>query len=239
MTKRLAVILKKPASGVRVADGAVLADLSRRSGAATGTSTAFAPIAPTEPSAEMLETLVQDRLATHLADARRQQAQQLQQAEATWRQQADAAHTAVEAERAALASSAAALERAVGELADLRKRVLAEAERQVLDLAVDMARTVLRQEVDGQRYDPAPIVQAALDQLPAHAEVTVTLNPADFARYNATAQAGDTRMRVRSDGSVPPAGCRVECGQGVVEADPARQLDHIHHTLLSDLAEAG
>lgn len=215
----MAVILKNPPADVCVADGAVWPLLVERS----------VSVAPDSVSADVVEAMVRERLA----EAGRARAVEFQQEQSRMRQEVDAERTAVEAERAALASASAAVERAAAELAGLRRRVLAEAERQVLELAVEMARTVLRQEVDAGRHDPAPIVQAALAQLPPRAEVTVRLHPSDFARYGSAA-AGEGRLRVLADATVPAAGCRVECGQGVVEADPQRQLDEIRQTLLTE-----
>jgi len=251
--ERLATILKQPSADVRVADGVVLPHLAERprsavvaspAAAASGSAyvagaaavdVALASGAVPSFSSDMMESWVREQVATRVAEVERSQAVQFQQVQAKLCQQVDAERTAVEAERAALASVSAALERAAAELAGLRKRVLSDAERQVLELAVEMARTVLRQEVEAGRHDPAPIVQAAVAQLPPHAEVTVRLNPADFARYASSASV-DGRLRVLSDATVPAAGCRVECGQGVVEADPARQLDEIQRTLLTEEA---
>ncbi|MCL2701499.1 MAG: flagellar assembly protein FliH [Phycisphaerae bacterium] len=235
MAERWVILLKKPSTGVRVVDGAVLPDLSSWPGARVRPVVSSVSMSVDGESSmvspDMLESMVQERLAS----AKQQMSQQLGQLEAQLRQQVDAERTAVEAERAALASAASALERAAADLADVRQRVLAEAEREVMELAVEMARTVLHQEVDAGRYDAAPIIQAALSQLPEREAVTVTLNPTDFSRCG-EAISGDGRLQLRSDATVPPAGCRVECGQGVVEADPAKQLDEIRHTLLTEMA---
>ena len=77
--------------------------------------------------------------------------------------------------------AAAALRKAAAEVVREHREFLAQAEEQLLDLAIDIARKVLMQEVQAQRYEIQPIVAEALKRVPEELDVTVYLNPDDLA----------------------------------------------------------
>ena len=141
----------------------------------------------------------------------------------------EAERRSLEAERAALCRSCSALEAAVARLADLQAQVLAEAEDHLLDLAVDIARKVIAQEIEAGRCDIEPIVREALDRAPPKRECAVHLHPDDLA---ALQQAGDGRtdlahLRLTDDPTLGRGECIIETTEGTVEARTADRLRHV------------
>jgi len=141
----------------------------------------------------------------------------------------------LEAERAALAQARQALERAAARVAGLHDAILAECEDRLLDLAIDIARKVIAQEVRAGRHDIEPIVRQALRLAPPRREVVVHLNPDDLAAAEkaGNGQAGGAlaHLRLAADPSLGRGECIVETAEGTVEARIDDQLDHLRHTL--------
>jgi len=143
----------------------------------------------------------------------------------------DQARQAVQADREALASTKAALLSAIQQTAGLRESVVSAAEQEIVQLAIEVARKVLMQEIQAGRYEIEPIVQAALEQVSGWQDVVVRLSPNDFGRcVQATeAQNGDSSPGVRfvADPSVKPAECLLETPQGIVQSAIEEHLGEI------------
>ena len=111
--------------------------------------------------------------------------------------------------------------------------MLAEAEPQLVRLAVDIAQKVLMQEIQAGHYEIDPIVTEAMKQVPARCEVVVHLHPDDHARCEAARQLGDDAEGVRfvADPNVRPAECVLQTGEGVVESGVETNLARIGEAL--------
>jgi len=142
---------------------------------------------------------------------------------------------AIEAEARQLAQARQALVAAAGEIGRLREGLLKEAEGQLADLAVAIARKVLAQEIQAGRYEIEPIVKEALAQVPDARDVVVRLHPADLARCQAAGQdqdqGADARVRFVADPDVPQAGCVIETPEGVLGSVVDGQLGEIGEAL--------
>ncbi len=143
----------------------------------------------------------------------------------------DQARQALQADREALASATAALVSALQQTAGLTESVVHSAEQQIVQLAIDVARKVLMQEIQAGRYEIDPIVQAALSQVPGRQEVVVHLNPDDFECCGQARQGeqGDCPAGVRfvADPSVRPAECLLQTPQGNVQSVVEEHLGEI------------
>jgi type III secretion protein L len=134
---------------------------------------------------------------------------------------------AIEAGRAeGLARAAAALASAARE----RDRRLAAVERELLALAVDVARKILGREL---LLDPAAVVGIAREALAAargRRELTLCVNPADAGALRAAegalagAVAPFAGLAIREDAAVPPGSVVVETEAGLVDARLETQL---------------
>jgi len=143
----------------------------------------------------------------------------------------DQTRQALHADREALARAKAALLSALEQTAKLKESVIRSAERQIVQLAVDVARKVLMQEIQAGRYEIDPIVQAALGQMPGRQEVVVHLNPDDFQRCGQVPQGEQddppTGVRFVADPSIQPAECLLEAPQGIVKSAVEEHLGEI------------
>jgi len=142
---------------------------------------------------------------------------------------------ALAAERDQLVLAQAALKEGAAKLAELRGKVLREAEEQLLELAIDIAGKVLMQEIKAGRCEIEPIVKEALRRVPGHQDVAIYLNPEDLARYDQARRADDAEqdghVRFLADPGVPRGRCLVKTDDGVVEWSPEAQLEDIAEVL--------
>ena len=141
----------------------------------------------------------------------------------------------MENELAQLGQARTALKKALAELDRLRADVLAQAEQDLVDLSLEIARKVLAQEIQAERYQIDPIVREALSQAPSGQEAIVRLNPADFARIEQAKgedeQEGAGNIRFLADPAVARASARVETAEGTVESNVESKLDDIGEVL--------
>jgi len=138
----------------------------------------------------------------------------------------------LQAELAALRQARQAVETAAAECQDLSRRLRAEAEAQLMELSVEIARKVLMQEIRAQRYEIEPIVQEALRRLPACQQVTVHLNAQDLARCPAASEGkAGGNVRFLADPAVQPGECLVETPDGSVESSLEGHLQEIGRAL--------
>ncbi len=126
----------------------------------------------------------------------------------------------LEQERERLAQARQALAAAGGRFRQLQADLIAEAEQQLLDLALDIARKVLMQEIQAGRYEIDPIVTEAMRHVPSRRDVVVHLHPDDYAQCRAAEQLGDDSDGIRflADPNVGRAECLLETREGVVES---------------------
>jgi flagellar biosynthesis/type III secretory pathway protein FliH len=132
--------------------------------------------------------------------------------------------------RSEVASALTALGRAVAEVGSMGERMIADAERQMIDLSVDIARKILRQAIDAGAYDIDPIVAKALKQISTREQVTVHLSPADYKTCQMIGQA-PAGVSFVSDPAVQPAECLLNTGEGVIDTSVDAQLDDVSEAL--------
>lgn len=128
------------------------------------------------------------------------------------------------------------LAQTLDELRSLRSTLLRQTETQMVELALAIARRILRREATFDRDLLVAMARVALDRVGEEGSATIRLNPEDHA---ATAQRhGDqwagSRVVVLADPSVPRGGCIVESEFGQVDASVEAQFDHVAQALLGD-----
>lgn len=128
-----------------------------------------------------------------------------------------------------------ALQQASDELAGLRQRFLQEAEGQLVELALNIARKVLMQEIQAGRYQIDPIVKEALLSIPSRQNVVVRLNPDDLAGCELAGmepEGGDGgSLRFVADPNINRAECLIEAADGMVESSIDAHLDGVAEAL--------
>jgi flagellar assembly protein FliH len=165
-------------------------------------------------------------------------------------------HRRAEAQRKELNFTRAALEEALVQVKQFRPRLIQEAEQQLVDLAVDIARRVLMQEIQAGRYEIEPIVKEALGRVPAHCDVVVHLNPEDYNQCEIARQADEAAARqppdpaggdageagtVRfvADPNIRRAECLLETSEGTVASGIEENLSQVGEALKRDDEDGG
>lgn len=137
---------------------------------------------------------------------------------------------------AALVQERERLASTVREIAALRRQVLASAERDVLQLAVGMARRVLHREV---QLDPdilLSMAHVALRRLGPRVAATVHLHPADLAAIS-TATALPEGLTLLADAELPRGGCRLVAPNGEIDLGVDAQVTELSRVLLGESRE--
>jgi flagellar assembly protein FliH len=127
------------------------------------------------------------------------------------------------------------LAQTIEELTTLRAEMIHQTERQMVQLALAIARRIVHREVSLNQDLLIAMARVALDRLGDSAQVTVKLNPEEFAATGAArvAQLGSSaHVTVVSDSRVPRGGCRVESALGTMDAGVDAQLQEIAYALL-------
>ncbi len=137
----------------------------------------------------------------------------------------------LDAEMDCLRSARAALEAAAAQLAESREKMIQQAESQLLELAIEIARKVLAQEIQAGRYEIEPIVKEALCHVPARRDAVIRLNPDDHARCEMARQSeeagGGGEIRFIADPAVARAQCVVETPEGMIESSVEAHLEDV------------
>ena len=126
------------------------------------------------------------------------------------------------------------------ELAGLRRHLLQQSERQLVQLALALARRIVHREVTVDEELAGALARIALERLGEAGPATVRLHPEDFAR---TAARDAERWRaahvtVVADAAVARGGCLVESPFGFVDASIDAQFEELARTLLEDTGVA-
>ncbi len=122
----------------------------------------------------------------------------------------------------------------IEELTTLRRRMIAEGERELVQLALAIARRVVQREVTVDHDLVMTIARVALDRLGEGTAATIRLNPEDYravVALHGDAWAG-VRVRVLADDGVTRGGCKVESDIGLVDGSVEAQFDSISRELL-------
>ncbi len=122
------------------------------------------------------------------------------------------------------------------ELRQTRSEMIRQTERQMVELALAVARRVLHREVSLDPELLVAMIRVALDRLGEAGQVTIRLHPAEFEAVSAAragALAGD-HVSVVADARVGRGGCRVESDYGSVDAGVDAQIQEIGRVLLGD-----
>jgi flagellar assembly protein FliH len=127
----------------------------------------------------------------------------------------------------------------LGELTTLREQMIHQTERQMVQLALAVARRIVHREISIDQDLLVAMARVALDRLGEAAQVTVRLNPEDFDAIAAvrSAQWAGTHVSVVADARVGRGGCRVESEFGTMDAGVDAQIQEIARALLGEAGE--
>jgi flagellar assembly protein FliH len=126
----------------------------------------------------------------------------------------------------------------LGELTTLREQMIHQTERQMVQLALAIARRIVHREVSIDQDLLIAMARVALERLGDSAQVTVRLSPEDFEATSAvrSSQWTGTHVTVVADARVGRGGCRVESEFGAMDAGVDGQIHEIARALLGEAA---
>jgi flagellar assembly protein FliH len=122
----------------------------------------------------------------------------------------------------------------IEELGGLRQTLVHETERQMVQLALTLARRVVHREVTLDPELAAALAHVALERLGTTAPATIRMNPEDYTivAEDASRWSG-TPVTVVPDPSIARGGCLVESEFGSVDATIERQFDELTRALFA------
>jgi len=140
---------------------------------------------------------------------------------------------AAQAQSAALAKE---LARSLEDLTRVRADMIRHTEKQMVQLALAVARRVVHREVSLDPNLLLAMMRVALDRLSDAARVTVRLHPADHQGAIAAlaGQESHSHVTLNADPRMPRGGCRVESDYGDIEAGVDGQIQEVARALLGD-----
>jgi flagellar assembly protein FliH len=126
------------------------------------------------------------------------------------------------------------------ELTSLRESLIRQTEQQMVELAMAIARRILRREttLDGDLI--VAMARVALERLGESGAATIRLNPEDYAQTRQ--RQGDDewagrKVQIVPDPTVARGGCQVESEFGFVDAGVEAQFDEVMRALIGDRRE--
>jgi flagellar biosynthesis/type III secretory pathway protein FliH len=122
------------------------------------------------------------------------------------------------------------------DLEELRRSMIRQTEHQIVQLAIEMARRIVRREVQTDNDLLCAMARVALDRLGDASPATIRLNPEDY--HTIVARQGGTwagsNVNVVADPSVGRGGCMVESAFGFVDASVETQFRVLEQALLAE-----
>ena len=123
---------------------------------------------------------------------------------------------------------------ALDELAAVRAQMIRQTERQMVELALAVARRIIHREVSLDRDLLIAMARVALDRLGESAQITVRLHPEDFEATNAdrVSRVMGTCVTVLEDPRLERGACMVESDLGTLDVSVDAQIEEVARALL-------
>lgn len=122
----------------------------------------------------------------------------------------------------------------LNEIAGLREQILRQSERQLVELALALARRIVHREVARDDEFLMALARVAVDRLGESSGATIHLHPEDFARTPGRhiEEWSKSHVKIIADAAIPRGGCRVESPFGFVDAGLDAQFQELARALL-------
>jgi flagellar assembly protein FliH len=127
------------------------------------------------------------------------------------------------------------------ELTEVRAQMIHQTERQMVQLAMAIARRVIHREVTLDADLLIAMARVAMERLGETAQVKVRLHPDDYEAAGAArvAQLAGSNVMILADAHLSRGGCRIESDMGILDAGVNAQLQEIARALLGEDESAG
>lgn len=124
------------------------------------------------------------------------------------------------------------LEAGIADVVRVRIAMLQQSRPQLIGLALEISRLVLRREVERSPAVVAEMARVAIDRLAAATDLRVLVHPLDFEALESVTEHARRPVGLVPDASVERGGCRVESSFGEIDAGLETQLAEISRVLL-------
>lgn len=124
------------------------------------------------------------------------------------------------------------------EAQDDRLKIINSAEKEIVEIAIAIAKKVIHRELENNPEYILDIVKAALNKASDAEELTLRVNPLDHDLVSAnqdqlgTSAMGIQKLRVKSDATVNSGGCVIDTPLGTVDGRIERQVGEIEQSLM-------
>lgn len=123
---------------------------------------------------------------------------------------------------------------------NVREKVLRESEDELINLVMLVARKVIIREISQDRSILAGVVKNAIAGLSAREEVTVRINPDDYALVTSGREESlqkeliNDHLLLKADPLVASGTCQIDTAMGTIDAGLNAQLEAIYRSLLEE-----
>ena len=134
-----------------------------------------------------------------------------------------------------------ALEKTLAELDGVRNRIKQQLEREVVELAMHVARKVIQREVSVSDDAIIAVVKEALTHLDDPEKISIRLNPLDLKRLQEAGERSQAafenldNIHFEEDAGIESGGCYIHTEYGEVDARLEEQLRHIEEALRAEM----
>ncbi len=128
------------------------------------------------------------------------------------------------------------LSRSLEEVATLRERIIKAAERDLVELSIEIAKKLVHREIQIDEKIIATLVRVALERLTVKSGIQVTVNPLDADILNSELKdllGEDGPVKLKTDEKLRRGDCLVESDYGSVDARISEQFKEIEEGLLA------
>jgi len=122
----------------------------------------------------------------------------------------------------------------IEELSSTRQNMIRRTERQVVELAMAIAKQLLQREISVDRGLLLAMARVALDALGDQEAATIRLHPDDYAVVNAAPdhEWASGQLTIVADPAVERGGCVVQCDAGSMKVGLDSQFNELARTLM-------
>lgn len=125
------------------------------------------------------------------------------------------------------------------EISSLKPSLYAQAEHEVVKLAIEIARKIVHREIQVDRNIIQTFVRVALSHVTEKSSVKVNLNPVDYKYVmecrDELGQTEGSDLLFQSDNSIEQGGCLVETKCGNIDARIEEKFREVEHAFFEDM----
>lgn len=175
--------------------------------------------------------------ANELATTLQQQAQQSGYDEGYQRGSTDGEQAALAQMKQHIEDAVVTAQRILSTAEQQAQAIVIGAEREIVEIALAIARTILVREVSENPMTVLPIVRAALDKIRDQDQINIRVHPEDYelvlqARRDLQMIVGkEQAIRITADQTVSAGGCVIDTAYGSVDAQIDTQLEVVRKAL--------